>query len=265
MRAGKLKAIVQARAGFGDNLAVRLRVVVDPSDRSSAAAIAALVDSATRPSGTNQPSKAPEVVPLQGQRFSPATYFVPTLLAMALMQLGIYGAVTIVQQRERQILKRFASAPIQRWSIVGSIVNARLVVAVIQTVLMLIAGRLLTGTAFSGNPLVIAGLVLLCSATFIAIGFALSGLARSEDSATQLAGFVSLPLMFLSGLFIPLDQLPALIKPLAVLLPVTYAADALRQVLVNGTPVFPMALAVGALLAWLLGSLAVAVRFFRWQ
>ena len=38
-----------------------------------------------------------------------------------------------------------------------------------------------------------------------------------------------------------------------------------NQVLVNGTPVFPIALAVGVMLAWLLGSLAVAIRFFRWQ
>jgi ABC-2 type transport system permease protein len=265
MKAGRVKGIVEAPERFGDDPAVRLRLLVDPSDRSTAGAIAAFVDRAISAQSQDGGSGAMEIVPIQGQGLTAASYLVPSFLAMALMQLGIYGAVTLVQQRERQILKRLASAPIDRWSIVGSFVGTRLVVAVVQTVVMLVAGRFLIGSELTGSPILVGGLVLLTAATFIAIGFAIAGLAPTEESATQITGVVSLPLMFLSGLFIPVDQLPDFIRPLAAVMPLTYAADALRQVMVGGTPFVPLTIGVAVLAAWLLGSLVVATRLFRWQ
>jgi len=54
---------------------------------------------------------------------------VPSILAMALMQLGVFAAVPLVQQREKGILKRIGATPLARWKLVGSNVLLRLVVA----------------------------------------------------------------------------------------------------------------------------------------
>jgi ABC-2 type transport system permease protein len=196
---------------------------------------------------------------------SPITYLLPTILAMALMQLGVYSAISLVQQRERQILKRFASAPIDRSSIIGGFVGVRLLVAIVQALLLLAAGRFLLGVEVVGNPIVMTGVVLLTATTFIAIGFALAGIAKTEEAATQLTGFISLPSMFLSGLFVPVDQLPGILKPIASIMPLTYAADGLRQAMVGGTPFVPLFVGLGVLTAWLAVSLIAAVRLFRWQ
>lgn len=263
MKAGRTKAILIAPPGYGAQPAVQLTLRIDPSDRTTSGTIVALAERALGGDGAARASLA--VVPIQDQVQSAASYFLPTILAMALMQLGVYSAVTLVQQRERQVLKRFATAPIARWSIVGSFVGSRLVVAVIQAVLMLAAGRFVAGAALPSNLLLLALLVLLIAATFIAMGFAIAGLARSEEAATQITGLVSLPLMFLSGLFVPLEQLPDIVRPVAQLSPLTYAADALRQVMVQGTPMVPLGIGALVLGAWLIGSLAAATRLFRWQ
>lgn len=264
MHEGHAKAIVRLPATFdGTPTGARAELIIDPSDRGSSGVIASLAANLIRPA-PGGPAAAIDIQPLNDQILNPASYFVPTILAMALMQLGILGAVTLVQQRERQILKRLAAAPVARWSVIGSIAASRLVVAIMQTILMLIAGTVIIGALPVGNVFALAGIVTLSAATFIAMGFALSGLARTEESATSLTSMVTLPLMFLSGVFIPIEQLPDVVRPVAVVLPLTYAGDALRQIMVGGTPYVPIAVAVAVLGAWLVGSLVVATRTFRW-
>jgi ABC-2 type transport system permease protein len=70
--------------------------------------------------------------------------------------------------------------------------------------------------------------------------------------------------MFLSGIFFPLESLPGFLKVVAAALPLTYLGDALRQVMVGGTPFVPVALSVGVLAVWLVACFGLSARFFRW-
>jgi len=71
--------------------------------------------------------------------------------------------------------------------------------------------------------------------------------------------------MFLSGLFFPVDFMPAWIRPVVTAMPLTYLADALRQIMVGATPVYSLWVDFGVLAAWLVVGAALAVRFFRWE
>jgi ABC-2 type transport system permease protein len=72
-------------------------------------------------------------------------------------------------------------------------------------------------------------------------------------------------MMFLSGIFFPVDLVPGWLKPVVSLLPLTYLADALRQIMVGATPAYSLSFDFAVLGGWLLVCGLLAVRFFKWE
>jgi ABC-2 type transport system permease protein len=72
-------------------------------------------------------------------------------------------------------------------------------------------------------------------------------------------------MLFLSGIFFPVDAAPAVLSPLIRALPLTYLADAVRQSTVNAAAVAPLWADAAILAGWLLVAFAVSVRVFRWE
>jgi ABC-2 type transport system permease protein len=116
-----------------------------------------------------------------------------------------------------------------------------------------------------GNMALLAGFVLLGALMFVALGYLISGLAKTQESVIGISQLINFPMMFLSGLFFPVDFMPAWIRPVVTAMPLTYLADALRQIMVGATPVYSLWVDLGVLAAWLVVSAALAVRFFRWE
>jgi ABC-2 type transport system permease protein len=97
------------------------------------------------------------------------------------------------------------------------------------------------------------------------MGYVIASFAATEDAANAMTSAVQFPLMFLSGTFFPIAAMPDALKAVARLLPLTYLNDALRQVMVDGTPFAPLWFCVAFLGVWLVGCLAIAARWFKWQ
>ena len=192
-------------------------------------------------------------------------YLVPSILAMSLMQLGIYGALPLVQQREKLILKRLATTPLNPLSFVGANAAVRLALGLLQAVLLIGVGINFFGVVIVGNLALVLAIVLLGAAVFTAIGYVVATYASTEETATLVTNLITFPLMFLSGVFFPIDQMPDFLQPVAVVLPLTYLADALRQVMVGSTPFVPLLVGMGVLTAWLFTSVVITARQFRWQ
>jgi ABC-2 type transport system permease protein len=72
-------------------------------------------------------------------------------------------------------------------------------------------------------------------------------------------------MMFLSGTFFPIDQMPDVLKGIARIIPLTYLSDALRQVMVSGAAFAPLWQCAAVLLAWLVVCFGIAAFKFRWQ
>ena len=117
----------------------------------------------------------------------------------------------------------------------------------------------------AGNFLLIAALVLLGATAFIALGYVIASFARTEDAANGMTSVVQFPLMFLSGTFFPIDEMPEVLRAVARVMPLTYLSDALRQTMVGGAAFSPLWVCFAVLAAFLLACLAISARFFRWQ
>jgi ABC-2 type transport system permease protein len=277
MTEGDVDAVVVVPTGLGEvlrpgaapNQPVNLTLYTDPSRSTAAQTLNQVVEQVVgavnqRLSGV-PPALAVETRPLQTQNISAAAYFVPSILAMALMQLGLFASIPLVAQREKLILKRLSATPLSRITLVSSNVLMRLLIAAVQTVLIVGVGALLFGVAIIGNIAVVIGLIALGALTFLAIGYLIASWAKTEESATALTSVVQFPMMFLSGIFFPIAFMPEWLQPVAAFLPLTYLADALRQTMVGGAAYVPLPVGVLVLVGWLVVSSAVTARFFRWQ
>ena len=276
MRDGKLDAVIVVPAGLGTALAptasagtpFQLILYTDPSKQSASGTVQQVVAQVV--GGINQslsgkpPALAIQPQTLQTQNLTNAAYFVPSILAMALMQLGVFAAIPLVGQREKQILKRLAATPLARSTLVGSNVFTRLLIAIVQTLIIVGIGAVLFGVSVL-QPLAVAALVVLGAVTFVSIGYVIASYARTEDSANTLASVVQFPLMFLSGIFFPIAFMPQWLQPVAALLPLTYLGDALRQTMVGGAAYAPLYIDVLVLAGWLVVTFLVSARYFRWQ
>jgi ABC-2 type transport system permease protein len=176
---------------------------------------------------------------------------------MALMQLGVFAAIPLVQQREKLILKRLNATPLPRWTLVGSNVIVRLIIAAVQTVLILGIGITVLDVEVAGNWALIAGFVVLGALAFTSLGYVIASFARTEEAANGMTSIVQFPLMFLSGIFFPLEIMPEWLRGVATFMPLTYLGDALRQTMVGGGAYAPLGVDVLVLGGWMIACFAM--------
>ncbi len=249
--------------------AVRLELYTDPSQQTSSTTIRQVVAQVVASLNVALTGRTAILGvtdrALQTQDLTSAAFLVPGILGMALMQLGLFGAVPLVAQREKLILKRLGATPLPRWTLVGSNVVLRLLIGIGQAVLIMGIGVAAFGVTVLGSLWLMAGIVVLGALTFISIGYGIASFARTEEAANGIVQVIQFPMMFLSGVFFPLEIMPSMLRPVAAVLPLTYLGDALRQVMVGGSAYAPLPLDLGILAAWFVVCLGISARFFRWE
>ncbi len=193
-------------------------------------------------------------------------FLVPGILAMALMQLGLFGTATpLVTLRQEQVLRRLGATPLPRWHLLASQVLMRLTIALVQTGLILALSVWVFKVQIQGNILAVLGLVVLGAVAFVSLGYLVAAISKTVDAANGITSAVNFPMMFLSGIFFPLAALPIFLTPIVRALPLTYLGDALRQVLTGGTPTFPIWLDLAVLAGWTIACSLLAIRLFKWE
>ncbi len=288
MRSGDVTAVVVVPKGYGDTLsaaaasaaggtgasgpgapAVTLTLYTDPSRATTAGVVQQIAGQVV--AAVNQGiTQAPTIVgvepkTLQTENISNVAYIVPSILAMALMQLGLFGAIPLVEQREKLIFKRLGATPLRRSTLVGSNVIVRLLVGLVQAVMIVGIGAVVFNVAILGSLVLVAFLVVLGALTFITLGYVVASFARTEETAGAVTSILQFPLMFLSGIFFPFEILPDFMRAVGAAMPLTYLGDALRQVMVNGSAFAPLPVDIAVLGGWFVVCLAISARFFRWQ
>jgi ABC-2 type transport system permease protein len=274
MKKGEVSPVIVVPAGYAETVAAKrapaaVTVYTDPTQSAADAQTRQLVGfvlSAVNQAATGQSAAVePTFQAVQTNDLTFISYLVPSILGMSLMQLGVFAAIPLVADRQKLILKRLQATPLRRWQLVGSNVLMRLLIAIVQTVIIVGVGSSFFHVQIAGSWLLIGALILLGSLTFIALGYVIASFASTEDAANGMTSAVQFPLMFLSGTFFPIDAMPDALRTVARALPLTYLGDALRQVMVDGTPFSPLWVCFAVLIAWLVVCFGIAARFFRWQ
>ena len=197
-------------------------------------------------------------------------FIVPGIAAMAIMQNGIFSVVfTLLSYKNQGVLKRLKAAPISpSHFIVGHLIS-RVSIIILQTFILLIMGVFVLGVSVGQGSFLawlnILFLSFLGGILFLAIGLAISSLAPNEDSAPALANLVTFPMLFLSGVFFPIDFLPKIISYISNILPLTHLAEGIRLSALYGNSTFSTIPQLGITLAWLALSFFICAISFKWE
>jgi ABC-2 type transport system permease protein len=205
-----------------------------------------------------------ELVHETGARY--IDFVVPGLLGMNLMGSAMWGlGFSIVEARQKKLLKRLVASPMLRWQYLMSFLLSRLAMLVVEVAVFLEFARVAFGVPFRGSLAQLGLLCVLTSLAFSALGLLVASRARTTEAVSGLMNLVMLPMWILSGVFFSATRFPAAIQPLVRALPLTAAIDALRGNMLQGMNLGQLLTPVGILLAWFVVPFAVSLRIFRWR
>ena len=190
----------------------------------------------------------------------------PGLIALfAFFFIFLLAAVAFLRERTSGTLERILATPLRRAELVAGYLAGFGVFALLQAFVILAFTILVLKVQYRGG----LGTIFLVEAVLVvgavSLGLAVSAFARNELQAVQFVPLILLPQVFLSGLLVPVDQLPDVLRPIAAVLPLTYAIEALRSVMIKGSPLAdPLILRdLGILAAFALLAAVAAVASIR--
>ena len=193
-------------------------------------------------------------------------YLLPGILAMSIMQLGLFAtAQPLVALRVQGVLKRLSATPLPRLTLLAAYISFRLTIALIQTAICVLIGRFAFGVAMVGSWWVFAGWIFLGTLVFLSIGFFMAAVSKNEESCIAIGNIINLPMILLSGTFFPLNHLSPVFDYILPVVPLNYLSDALRVTMVDSIPLHSAATDALVLVAWAVAMTALAVRFFSWD
>jgi ABC-2 type transport system permease protein len=194
------------------------------------------------------------------------TYYVPAILTLAVVSATLVNlAINLTIEREDGVLKRGRGTPLPPWAFISGRIGNSLVVAGVMLVLITLIGHVVYGVAI---PFARAGAVLLTlaigAASFCALGIAMTALIPSEDAAAPITNVTVLPLYFLSGVFIPENEISDGILHVAGVFPIRPFFEALFAAYVPGQGADLQWGHLAIVVAWGIAGVAIALRTFRW-
>jgi ABC-2 type transport system permease protein len=203
---------------------------------------------------------------VEGDSFRYIDFLVPGIIGMSLMVNGIVSlSSTFVTFRERGILRRIKATPFPLWEFILSRITTQVVIAVAQAVILLGVGVILFDIYVSSSYASLLVMVMLGALAVLSIWFVVSAFAANSDVANSAANAIFVPMMFLGGVFFPLENAPGWMRPITDAMPLTYLVNALRDIIIDGATLVDVWPEILVMLATALIGMLIAVRFFRWE
>lgn len=214
-------------------------------------------------------------VELNRYELDTTTYYVGAMAAFGVISACFTNiAMSITFNRDAGILKRLRGTPIPAGAYLAARILHAMVVGVILVVITLLFGMLVYDSPLpTGAPLLeFTAAFLVGSLSFAALALALTAVIPNADASPPIVNATILPLLFLSGIFIPLnDDAPAWMTAIAQVFPVKHFADAMRAGFLGnlespGGRIFTFEwIDVAIMAAWGIAGLILASRFFSWE
>ena len=228
--------------GFSASLATgnaSLTVYLDGSSPTTAAAVMGAVQSAIQKSLSAGSLRVPVSAVSDYVYGSADTSFIdalaPGVMALvAVFATTVLSILVLVREKSQGLLERLFATPLRPRELVLGPSLVLLVVAAGQSLVVLAASIFIFQASFVGDIVLAMAVLLLFALGNIGLGLLISSVAQSEFQAVQLIPFLIFPQLFFAGALFPLVSIPVAVRPISTVLPLTYASDALRSILLRG-------------------------------
>jgi ABC-2 type transport system permease protein len=208
-----------------------------------------------------------KTVNVDGVQIKTTTYYVPAIITLAVISATMQSlAMSLVIAREDGRLKRSRGTPLPAWVFIAGRIGNSIVVALLMMILIAAIGRILFSVPIPWSQLPEILVVLVVgAASFCCLGIALTAAIPSQDAAAPIVNALLLPLYFLSGIFIPENELSSGVISFANHFPVRDFFEAFFKAYIPAA--HGPSLDWGNLLVvaiWGVVGLVLAIRYFRW-
>jgi ABC-2 type transport system permease protein len=183
----------------------------------------------------------------------------PAILATLIIFFGfLITGISFLRERTQGTLERMLVSPMSRMDIVAGYLLGLLLFALLQTLIMFFYMVYVLDINYMGDLWqilvfqILIGIVAVCMGTFF------SAFARNEFQMIQFIPLIIVPQVFLSGLFIPVNQLPYVLEWISKFLPLTYGVEGIRALMQQGQSLPDIGFDIGILAAFALGFLILA-------
>lgn len=220
---------------------------------------------------TLQIAQAPKLFDIQTQNidtrdFRYIAWLLPGIVAIAIMQMSVFSvSFVFVDYKEKGILKRLLATPLKPYQFVGANVITRLLIALVQTAILIGLGIVFFKITVVGSWFLIALIALLGAVMFLGLGFAISGFAKTVETVPAVANLIIFPQFFLAETFFPIDNMPAWLAGIVQYLPLSYFSTSLRAVMTEGAGFGDVATSLLWMLGWAVVLVGLAVYTFSFE
>jgi len=174
-------------------------------------------------------------------------------------------AIQLVGRRENGILKRLRATPLPTATYIAGTLTSTLIVFAIQTVALILLGRVAYGTPLPTAVGSLIAAVIIGAFAFAALGVATASLIRSAEGSSAVVNFILLPMAFLTGAFGPTRRYPEALRIIGDVLPLKYFLDIVDVVYLHGRGIWTQPRALAMLGVWAATGLVVGALKFRWE
>jgi len=194
-------------------------------------------------------------------------YMTPGVIVLNALSFGLVGSSNMMlEMREKSFLRRLQVSPLPAGQLIGSYLLVNLLIGILQSTLIIIAGVLLYKVPVSAlslalaYPMILAGLL-----AFMALGGIISGVAAKAGTATAVGMTIYSSLMFISDMVFPLDMLPNWLRNVVPYLPAYPVVQLVRSALLEATLDPKWLTHLLLLVAYGIGATFIAAKLFRWE
>jgi ABC-2 type transport system permease protein len=189
------------------------------------------------------------------------------IVVLNIMSSGLLGDSTRLSNlRERGILRRVQATPLPTWQLIAAYVVMRLLLVLAQCAALIATAVLIFVAEFTWSGLLVAlPLAIVGGLVFQALGQLISAIAPNSSAAGAIGQVVYFPLMFVSNLFLPIEQLPAWLMRFSQWTPATMLVDLIRPALLPIPAHQSMLVTLAGLAIYGFAALFMAARLFQWE
>jgi ABC-2 type transport system permease protein len=188
-------------------------------------------------------------------------FMFPGIIAMTVMMSSFMAGMSVVWDREFGFLKEVLVAPISRASVAVGKTLGSVTVAILQGAIILLFAPLIGVSISLKTVLALLPLMILLSASISSLGILMATRIRSMEAFQAVMQMLMFPMVFLSGVFFPLQDLPTWMNVLVKLNPATYGVTPIRQVMLGISADSPFAIELFGYTMSLWNNIAVLAVF----
>jgi ABC-2 type transport system permease protein len=207
-------------------------------------------------------------IEVRGGTIDTSTFYVPAILALSVINVCFTSiSQTVSFTRDRGVLKRLRGTPMPALAFLAGRVLQTVFITILLVIIVMAAGAIAFGVEIQTDKLPAMTVALVIgAAAFCALGLAMTGFIPNADAAPAVVNALILPLLFISDIFIPMQDAPQWLRDLASVFPVSHLSRSMHEAfnpLTQGSGFEVKSLAVIA--AWGVVGIVLAVRYFTWE